>query len=113
MTLIDVEEIDVRQKLRHNLLGPTLKIRLYVYGPFSKRKRNIVWKVLLPLDYTRSEGDRMATQSFYEDLVLDSPEAVCNLEKAIDEADRRGPLRIRDTGAMPCTDDVIRKFMES
>ena len=55
----------------------------------------------------------MATQSFYEDLVLDSPEAVCNLEKAINEADRRGPLRIRDTGAMPCTDDVIRKFMES
>lgn len=55
----------------------------------------------------------MATQSFYEDLVLDSPEAVHNLEKAIDEADRRGPLRIRDTGAMPCTDDVIRKFMES
>ena len=55
----------------------------------------------------------MATQSFYEDLVLDSPEAVCNLEKTIDEADRRGPLRIRDTGAMPCTDDVIRKFMES
>ena len=37
----------------------------------------------------------MATQSFYEDLVLDSPEAVHNLEKAIDEADRRGPLRIR------------------
>ena len=55
----------------------------------------------------------MATQSFYEDLVLDSPEAVYNLEKAIDEADRRGPLRIRDTGVMPCTDDVIRKFMES
>ena len=55
----------------------------------------------------------MATQSFYEDLVLDSPEAVYNLEKAIDEADRRGPLRIRDTGAIPCADDVIRKFMES
>lgn len=34
----------------------------------------------------------MATQSFYEDLVIDTPEAVRNLERAIELADKRGPL---------------------
>jgi len=36
----------------------------------------------------------MATQSFFEDLVLDTPEAVANLEAALDEADARGRLVI-------------------
>ena len=94
-------------------MGLTLKIRPCVYGQFENLNGTWFGKYYPPLGYTRYEGNRMATQSFYEDLVLDSPEAVHNLEKAIDEADRRGPLRIRDTGAMPCTDDVIRKFMES
>ena len=34
----------------------------------------------------------MPTQSFYEDLVLDTPEAIANLEAALDEANARGRL---------------------
>ncbi len=36
----------------------------------------------------------MATQSFFEDLVLNTPEAVANLVAALDEADARGRLVI-------------------
>ena len=39
----------------------------------------------------------MATQSFYEDLVLRTPEAVRNLERAIELADKRGPLVLEGT----------------
>ena len=36
----------------------------------------------------------MATESFYEDLILDTPEACANMEKAIDLAEERGDLVI-------------------
>lgn len=55
----------------------------------------------------------MATESFYEDLILDTEEAISNLEKALDEAERRGPMVIE--GAVGVTNDpeFLRKFMES
>ena len=34
----------------------------------------------------------MATQSFYQDIVLKTQEEVDRLIKAFDEADRRGPI---------------------
>ncbi len=34
----------------------------------------------------------MATQSFYQDIVLKTPEEVNRLLEAFDEADRRGPI---------------------
>lgn len=54
----------------------------------------------------------MATESFYEDLILDTEEAIANLEKALDEAEKRGPMIIE--GAVGVTNDpeFLRKFME-
>lgn len=34
----------------------------------------------------------MATESFYEDLIIDTPEALRNLERAIELAEKCGPL---------------------
>ncbi len=54
----------------------------------------------------------MATQSFYEDLLLDTPEKLRKMEEAFDRADTRGPI---DTSGVPeDTDDpeVIRRFIE-
>ena len=54
----------------------------------------------------------MVTQSFFEDLVLRTPEAVANLEKAIDDADRRGPLKLKGAKGICHDPEVIRRFME-
>lgn len=55
----------------------------------------------------------MATQSFFQDMILDTPEKIRRLEEAYDEADRRGP--IDTSGAKPiCKDeDVIRRILMS
>lgn len=58
----------------------------------------------------------MATQSFYEDLVLRTPEAVKNLEKAIEIAEKRGRLVVEAQG--PVTDPeeikrIVREIEES
>lgn len=45
----------------------------------------------------------MATQSFFQDMILDTPEKIRRLEEAYDEADRRGP--IDTTGAKPICRD--------
>ena len=37
----------------------------------------------------------MATQSFYEDLILDTPEAVANMEKAFDRYEREGGYKVK------------------
>ena len=38
----------------------------------------------------------MSTRSFDIDLVLDTEEALLNFLKAIEDADRRGPLKLHD-----------------
>lgn len=37
----------------------------------------------------------MATQSFYEDLILNAPEAVANMEKAFDRYEREGGYKVK------------------
>ena len=37
----------------------------------------------------------MATQSFYEDLILDTPEAVANMEKAFDKYEKEGGYKVK------------------
>ena len=54
----------------------------------------------------------LATQSFYEDLVLRTPEAVKNLEKAIELADKRGPLVLEGTKGISDDPEVARVLME-
>jgi D-serine deaminase-like pyridoxal phosphate-dependent protein len=47
------------------------------------------------LKYIRNSelySEEMATSSFYEMMVIDTPEAARALEQAFREADRRGPL---------------------
>lgn len=36
----------------------------------------------------RVEGEHMATRSYYEDLILNTPEAIANMEKAFERAER-------------------------
>ena len=48
----------------------------------------------------------MATQSFYEDLILDTPEAVANMEKAFDRYEREGGLKVKGQ-VVVCTDKVV------
>lgn len=54
----------------------------------------------------------MATQSFYEDLVLRTPEAVRNLERAIELADKRGPLVLEVTRGISDDPEYARRFVE-
>ena len=55
----------------------------------------------------------METEDYFRDLVIDTPEAAANLLRAIEEADRRGP--IDTTGAHKPNHDpeFLRKIMES
>jgi len=50
----------------------------------------------------------MATSSFYEMLVIDTPEAAKNLEAAYDAAMKRGPLVIEG----PDIDELLRESEE-
>ncbi|AGI47935.1 hypothetical protein TALC_00941 [Thermoplasmatales archaeon BRNA1] len=54
----------------------------------------------------------MATQSFYEDMVLKTPEAVRNLERAIEAADRRGPLKIEGIKGVTNDPEIARRIAE-
>ena len=54
----------------------------------------------------------MATQSFYEDLVLETPEAISNLERAIDEADRRGRLDLGEVKGVTNDSEIARRIAE-
>lgn len=47
--------------------------------------------------------DNMATQSFYQDIVLKTQEEVDRLVAAFDEADRRGPIDTSNA-VLPITD---------
>lgn len=54
----------------------------------------------------------MATRSFYEDLVLDTPEAIANMEKAFERAER-GEVRIPYEKVELCRDpEVIRRILK-
>ena len=54
----------------------------------------------------------MATQSFNEDLVLRTPEAVRNLERVIELADKRGPLVLEGIGGISDDPEYTRRAIE-
>ena len=54
----------------------------------------------------------MATQSFNEDLVLRTPEAVRNLERAIELADKRGPLVLEGTKGISDDPEYAHRAIE-
>ena len=54
----------------------------------------------------------MATRSFYFDMVIDTPEAARNLEKAIEAADKRGPLEIGEVKGITEDPEIVRKLIE-
>ena len=54
----------------------------------------------------------MATRSFYEDLVLDTPESVAAMQRAIDRADR-GDVPDVDSDVRLCTDpERVRRILK-
>ncbi len=54
----------------------------------------------------------MATSSYYEDLILDTPEAIANMEKAFERAER-GEVNIPYEKVELCCDpDVIRRILK-
>jgi len=50
----------------------------------------------------------MATSSFYEMMVIDTPEAARNLEKAFYDAEKRGPLKFDG----PSIDETLERGRE-
>ncbi len=55
----------------------------------------------------------MATESFDMALVIDTEEKAANFLKAIDEADRRGPLKVRDfSEELRLGEELIKKGLE-
>ena len=58
-------------------------------------------------------GRDMATKSFYETMVIDTPEAAANLAKAIDDYEQYGAYQPGPTQGV-CTDpEVIKKIKEA
>lgn len=57
-------------------------------------------------------GIEMATQSFYEGLILDTPEAVANMEKAFDKYEKEGGYKVKGQARI-CTDEkMMYSFMK-
>lgn len=55
----------------------------------------------------------MATKSFYETMVIDTPEAAANLAKAFEDYEKYGPYMPGPTQGV-CTDpEIIRKIREA
>lgn len=49
------------------------------------------------MQYLNRTGDEtMVTKSFYENLILDTPEAVANMEKAFERYEREGGYKVRN-----------------
>ena len=55
----------------------------------------------------------METEDYFRDLVIDTPEAAANLLKAIEDADRRGPIDTTGAHKPDADPEFIRKVMES
>lgn len=54
----------------------------------------------------------MATQSFYEDLVLDTPEAVANMEKAFEKYEKEGGYKVKNQVVLSTDYAPIQKLLE-
>ena len=53
----------------------------------------------------------MATESFYEDMVIDTPEAAANLAKAIEDYEKNGPYIPGPTKGITDDPEILAKFM--
>jgi len=56
-------------------------------------------------------GEKMATKSFYETMVIDTPEAAANLAKAIEDYEKYGPYIPGPTKGTTDDPQVLAKFM--
>lgn len=54
----------------------------------------------------------MATKSFYEDLILDTPEAVANIEKAFEKYEREGGYKMRNQVVLSTDKTLLDKLLE-
>ncbi len=54
----------------------------------------------------------MATQSFYEDMILDTPEKIRNFERAVEAAEIRGPIDFSECVGVSNDPEVARRAIE-
>lgn len=54
----------------------------------------------------------VATKSFYEDLILDTPEAVANMEKAFEKYEREGGYKMRNQVVLSTDKTLLDKLLE-
>ena len=55
----------------------------------------------------------MATESFYETMVIDTPEAGANLAKAMEDRERDGPLVLGPVQGVDNDPDFIRELRDA
>jgi hypothetical protein len=55
----------------------------------------------------------MATESFYETMVIDTPEAGANLAKAIEDRERNGPYVSGPVQGVDNDPELIRKLRDA
>lgn len=53
-----------------------------------------------------------ATKSFYEDLILDTPEAMANMEKAFEKYEREGGYKVRNQVVLSTDKTLLDKLLE-
>lgn len=54
----------------------------------------------------------VATKSFYEDLILDTPEAMANMEKAFEKYEREGGYKVRNQVVLSTNKTLLDKLLE-
>lgn len=54
----------------------------------------------------------VATKSFYENLILDTPEAVANMEKAFEKYEREGGYKVRNQVVLSTDKTLLDKLLE-
>lgn len=54
----------------------------------------------------------MATKSFYEDLILDTPEAVANMEKAFEKYEKEGGYKVKNEVVLSTDKDLLDRLLE-
>lgn len=54
----------------------------------------------------------MATKSFYEDLILDTPEAVANMEKAFEKYEKEGGYKVKNEVVLSTDKALLDRLLE-
>ena len=58
------------------------------------------------------EVHQMATKSFYEDLILDTPEAVANMGKAFERYEREGGYKVKGQVVLSTDKALLDRLLE-